>query len=119
MQERSEHAVRIEVSLLGGANDAGEGLLSLGPAPGAVTAAHFARDDGRANRLLRAPVGRVEGRVKQERPDRLEFALQMAFEPVDVGDAADATQALGEPGDLEEDDAFGECEPAIIGLEDR
>ena len=107
------------MSLLGGANDAGEGLLSLGPAPGAVTAAHFARDDGRANRLLRAPVGRVEGRVKQERPDRLEFALQMAFEPVDVGDAADATQALGEPGDLEEDDAFGECEPAIIGLEGR
>ena len=36
VQERSEHGVRIEVSL------------------GAVTAAHFARDDGRANRSPRA-----------------------------------------------------------------
>ena len=99
VQERSEHGVRIEVSLLGGANDAGEGLAESRPRARCGYRRTLCACDGRANRLLRAPVGRVEGRIKQERPDRLEFALQMAFEPLDVGDAADATQALGEPGD--------------------
>ena len=50
-----------ELALLSGSYDGGEDLLSGGAAPGAIAAADFAGDDGRADGLFGAPVGGVDG----------------------------------------------------------
>ena len=99
VQERGEHDVRIDVALLSGTNDAGEGLLGVGASPGPVAATHFTRHDRQPNRVFRAPVSGVDRGVKEERPDRVEFPLEMRLEPLDIGDAADVIQARGEAHD--------------------
>jgi hypothetical protein len=54
-----------EGALIRGAQYTGEDLLGCRAASGAIaTAAHFARDDGRPQRVLSAPIRGVERRVK-------------------------------------------------------
>jgi hypothetical protein len=43
-----------------------------------------------------APVRCVDCRIKQERPDGREFALEMCGEPIDVGHATGSVEAGGE-----------------------
>jgi hypothetical protein len=85
VDQRGEHRVRIERALRSGTNDTREDVLTVGARPGPMAPTHFARHDGRANRLLGAPVGGVDRPIKQERPDRRELPRQMAREALHVG----------------------------------
>jgi hypothetical protein len=78
----------IELALLNRAEDAGEHLVRVGTARGAVTTTDFAGDDGGAQRLFRTPVGRVDRRVEQKREDRRVFDCEMRSEA--LSDAATA-----------------------------
>lgn len=59
---------------------------------------HLPSDDGRANGLLGAPIGGVDGGVAQEREQGLAFRGQMLREALHVGQWAGAEQAWGESG---------------------
>src|SRR4028118_1382313 len=60
-EQRDEHVGGIEAALIGGAEDAGEDLLTGGAALGAIPAApHFAGDHRGPQGVLSAPVGGVE-----------------------------------------------------------
>jgi hypothetical protein len=68
---------------MGGAKHRCEDLLGLRPAGAAVAAADFAHRDGGPNRVLGPPVGRVDGRIAEEREQRRGFDGQMGGEPLD------------------------------------
>jgi hypothetical protein len=80
-------------------DDAGENLLTVGTSPGAIAATDLSRDDRRADRVLGAPVRRVDRRIEQERPDGGEFALEMRGETLDVRHATRTVEPTGEAGD--------------------
>ena len=109
-EQRDEQIGGIEAALIGGAQHAGEDLLTVRAAGGAIAAAaHLAGDDGGAQGLFGAPVGGVERRVEEKAEDGVEFddevllkashpepptgrALQQAAEALEVVAARD-----GEP----------------------
>lgn len=68
-QQIGEDDGGVELALLNRAEHAGEHLVRVGAACGAVATTDFAGDDGRAQGLCRAPVGRVDRRVEQKRED--------------------------------------------------
>ena len=59
-QHRRDQRARVEVALAGGTHDAGQHLLGVGPAPGAVAAADLTRDHCGSDGLFGPPVGGVE-----------------------------------------------------------
>ena len=63
-QHRGEQGARVETALAGGAHDAGQDLLGVGPAPGAVAAADLAYGHRGPDGLFGPPVGGVDGRVE-------------------------------------------------------
>ena len=65
-QDGGEQRGEVEVSLGSGPHDTGEYLLGVGAVAGAIAAADLSDDDGGANGLFGAPVGRVDRRVPQE-----------------------------------------------------
>lgn len=82
------------MALLDGAKHTGEYLLRLRAAIGAVAATDFAGDDGGAQGLFGAPVGRIDRGVEQKGEDRREFDRQVrgkalrdppAARPIDEG----------------------------------
>ena len=79
----------------------GEDLLGLSTARRAIAAApHFAGDDGGPQRLLGAPVGRVEGRVKEEAKNRFKLGDQMLLKAPDGQPATRrALEQAAEPRD--------------------
>ncbi len=113
-EQRDEQIRCIEGALAGGAQHTGEHLLTVRTTARAIAAAaHFARDDGRAQRVLGAPVGGVEGRVEQKAEDGGEFddevllkpshgesatrrALQKLAQPLEVLPARDCQTVLGD-----------------------
>ena len=80
-RERDEDGVPVEVALAGSADDGGEGVLGAGSPPGAIPAADLARNDGGADVLFGAPVGRADGRVAQEGEQGGPFSGEMRGEP--------------------------------------
>jgi len=55
--EHGDHQrVHVELTLMGGTEDAREDSLGGGTMPGPIAAAHFARDHGGPQRLLGAPI---------------------------------------------------------------
>ena len=84
--QHGNERVSIELALVCGAEYAREDRLSGGAAPGPIAPAHLAGDDGRPQRLFRAPVGGVDSsRVEQEGEERWEFDGEMDRESLDVG----------------------------------
>ena len=81
----------IEVALVNRAQHTGQDFLRMGAAQRAIPSAHFARHDGGSQRMLGAPVGRVD-RVwfEQEGEDGREFDGEMRRKV-----ARDATAAPG------------------------
>jgi hypothetical protein len=66
-EEPDEYIGRVEAALIGGAEHAGEDLLTGRAAAGAIAAAaRFAGDDGWPQRMLGAPIGGVERRVEEK-----------------------------------------------------
>ena len=65
-EHRGEQRGEVELPLVSRPNDAGEYLLGVGSVAGAVSAADLAGDDGGADGLFGAPVGRVDGRVPEK-----------------------------------------------------
>ena len=49
--------------------------------------------------MFGAPIGRIDGWIKQEGPDRREFAIEMRRESRHVGHAAGTVESHGETGD--------------------
>lgn len=98
-QKRNEGRVGVEAPLMRGPNNAGENLLRLGAAVGAVAAAEFSGHDRGAQRLLGTPVRGVDRRIEEKRPNRRKLAVEMARKPLDVGDAAGPIQPLIQAGD--------------------
>ena len=81
-QERDQQIRDIEATLIGGAQHTGEDLLTLRAVGGSIpAAAHLARDDGRTQGVFGAPIGGVEGRVKQKAEDGVEFDDEVALKP--------------------------------------
>jgi len=58
-------------------DDAREYLLRVGAAPRAIAAGDLAVDHGGSERLLCAPIGRVDARIKQETKDGRQFDREM------------------------------------------
>ena len=81
-----------------GTHDAGQHLLSVGPAPGAVAAADLTRDHCGADGLLGPPVGGVDRRVAQEEEHRREFVGQVLGEALGVGQRRRGVDQPAEPG---------------------
>ena len=100
------------------AEHAGEDLLTVGAAPGAIpAAAHLARHDCGAEGLFGAPMGRIQGRLKEKAEDGLKLgdevllkppdreattrrALQQAAEAFDVEAARDRQALIGDGAGL-------------------
>ena len=99
LQHRHEQRLRVETTLLSGANDARERLLRVRPVPGAIAAPHFARDDGRPDRLFGPPIGRIDRRIKQEGPQRGKFAIEMGREALHVGHLARPAEPFSQARD--------------------
>jgi hypothetical protein len=92
--------VRIEVTLLRGADDGGEDLLRRGAVRRAVPATDFSGHDSGPQRLFGTPVGRVDPRrLKEKREERGPFDGEMRREPTHVGDPARAIQLTTEAFD--------------------
>jgi hypothetical protein len=85
-RERDQDGGGIKPALMSGAEDRCEDLLGLGALHAAVPAADLAHHDGRSNRVLGAPVGRVDGGITEEREQRRGFDGQVGGEPPDGGD---------------------------------
>ena len=80
-EQRREDRGRVEAALVGGPQHTGEDLLTAGAARRAIAApTHFARDDGGPQRLLGAPVRRVERRLEEEAKDRVVFDDEVRLE---------------------------------------
>ena len=81
-EQRDEQFRCIEAALVGGAQHTGEHLLTVRTTARAIAAAaHFARDDGRAQRVLGAPVGGVERRVEEKAEDGVVFDDEVLLKP--------------------------------------
>ena len=84
-----DERVHIELTLMGGTEDAREDLLGGSTVPGPIAAAHFSRDHGGPQRLLGAPIRGIDGhRIEQEGEERREFNSEMRREPLDIRDRA-------------------------------
>lgn len=70
---------------MGRAEEGREDLLGLRAACAAVPAADLAHHDGRSNRVLRSPVGRIDGGFTKEREQGRRFDGQVGGEPLDGG----------------------------------
>ena len=81
-QHGDDQRGEVELTLVGGAHDAGDDLLGVGAAAGTITATDFAGDHGGTDGLFGAPVGGVDRRVPQEGEHGGEFAVQMGGEAV-------------------------------------
>ena len=81
-QQIGEDDGGVELALLNRAEDAGEYLVRVGTARGAVATTHFAGDDGGTQGLFSAPIGRVDRWVEQKREDRRVFDREMRGEPL-------------------------------------
>jgi hypothetical protein len=79
-QQIGEDDGSVELARLNRAEDAGEHFVSVGAARGSVATTDFASDDGGAQGLFSAPVGRVDRRVEQKREDRGVFDREMRGE---------------------------------------
>lgn len=67
---------------MGGAQHAGEHVLTVGAAGGAIPAAtHLAGDDGGPEGLLGAPIGGVQGGVEEKAEDGVEFGDEVLLKP--------------------------------------
>lgn len=73
MEQGREDIGGIELALLNGAKHAGEYLLRLRAAVGAVAATDFAGDDGGTQGLFGAPVGGIDRGIEQKGEDRRVF----------------------------------------------
>jgi hypothetical protein len=83
-EHRDEKRRGVEPPLLRGAEHGPKDLLTAGPAGSAIAAAtHFAGHDHWANRMFGAPVGGVEGGVKEETEDGLVLGAEMALKTRD------------------------------------
>jgi len=81
VKELGEDVTGVELALLNRAEDAREHGVGPGATFGSVAAADFARDHGRAERLLGAPVGRVDRiGLEQKGKHRREFDREMRRE---------------------------------------
>lgn len=79
----------VYAALLGRAQDGRQDLLRLSAVRCAIAAAaHFARDDGRAEGVFGAPISRVERGIEEEAENGREFGPQMDGEAACVGEAA-------------------------------
>jgi len=95
--------------------------LSLRAAQAAIAAAaHFARNDGRSQRMLGAPVGGVEGWIEEEAEDGIVLGREMPREAPRVGEATgsprkQAAEAIdiGPAGDRESMIGYGARGEAI------
>ncbi len=76
---------------MGGAQDGREDWLGLCPARVAGAAADLAHHDGGSNRVLGAPVGRVDRGIAEEREEGRRFARQMRDEALDGGNGGSHT----------------------------
>ena len=65
-------------------HDAGEHLLGVGPVAGVIAAADLAGDDGGADGLFGAPVGRVDGRVPEKGEYGRELGVEMRSEALGI-----------------------------------
>ena len=80
----TSRSVGIQVALGGGAEDTGEDLLIIGPAPRAIPAATRLAGDGHGRaRLLGAPIGGIEGRLEQKTEDGRKLVDEMLLKPHD------------------------------------
>ncbi len=138
-QQFRENNGGVELALLNRAEDAGEYLVRVGTARGAVATADFAADNGRPRSLFRAPVGRVDRWVEQKREDRRVFDREMrgealsdaatarlideSIEPIFQMAAGDGDAVCGEsrappavtsPQSLLEDGMHSRSEPAFV-----
>jgi len=77
LQQRREDVSGIEAALVQRAQHRRQDLLRLGATDRAVAAAGHAGDDRRADRVLRAPVRGVDGRVAQTRQQGRRLPRQM------------------------------------------
>ena len=68
-KEVDQYGARIEATKTCSVDHAGEDLLGVGAAPGAIAARHLAIHDRRTERLFSAPVGGIDGRIKEESKD--------------------------------------------------
>ena len=94
-----EYLMGMPGSLSGRLNDAAENVLRLGATPGTVPATDFASHDRRPERLFSTIVGGVQPGQKQETPERVEFAIEMAHESRDGGDGTAARESRPELAD--------------------
>jgi hypothetical protein len=93
-QQGREDFGGIELTLLNGAEDAGQYLLRLRALGGSVPATDFARNDGGTQGLFGTPVGRIDRGVEQKGEDRRVFDREVrgkalrdtpAARPIDEG----------------------------------
>ena len=84
--------------MAGGTHDAGQHLLGVGPAPGAVAAADLTRDHCGSDGLFGPPVGGVDRRVAQEEEHRREFVGQVLGEALGGGQRRRGVDQPAEPG---------------------
>ena len=96
-EHRGDQRGEVELPLVSCPNDAGEHLLGVGSVAGAVAATDLARDDGGADGLFGAPVGRVDGRVPEKGEHGGELGVEMRSEALGVverrGRVDEATEA--------------------------
>lgn len=76
--QRREDVGRIEPALFDGAQHRRQDLLGRSPASGAIATADFAGDHRLADRMLGAPVRRVNGRIPEKHEERGGFGVRCA-----------------------------------------
>ena len=100
-EQRHDEVGWIDATLVRRTEDAGEHLLAIGTACGAVAAAaHLARDDGGAQRVLRPPVGRVERRVEEKAEEGVEFDDEVLLKAPDLEPARRALKQTAQSLDV-------------------
>ena len=110
-EQRGKEFGEVDESLSCGADDAGEDLLGLRAADRPIAATDFAIDDGRADGLLGAPVGRVHLGRPQEGEHGGEFAVEMGGEALG---GRQGGRRVEEPPEAREQAPTGHGE-AVIG----
>src|SRR2546425_3144539 len=79
-QERRNGCGNGDLPLDGSTHERGEDVLGLDTPCGSIAATHFPHRDGGADRLLGAPIGRVDGRVVEKRKEVRKLAVEMSRE---------------------------------------
>ena len=102
---------------MGGAEYGREHLLGRRPVCAAVATADFAHHDGRANRVLGSPVGRIDARVAEEGEEGRRFGGQMGSKALDGGNGR--SRGGEEVQYLFEQAAARACEPVRGDLAGR